>query len=241
MMDSLAEQVPRSVRHEHASQVQGRQRLSGGDGKSLRRRMKAERRDARLGHRIDGGMLAVELIQFEGLPRRGGRARDHVGDFAGDVEIAAAVVADVENEIMHPGALQLTERSHEFALGGRDVVVEEHVSDEVPPAVVMVCTFCTGVSVTGPTPSSPSAASPRPHPRSRSVWLSPLVCGTQARVQGVDACLVVGVDQIDAVHGEDLRSARKACRRDGGGGPGLGVGHDDIARRRAAMITKFAP
>src|SRR5229473_914753 len=93
--------------------------------------MKAKRCDGALRYRIDGRILAVELVQFEGLPRRLVRARDHVGDLAGDVEKAPAVVADVENQIAHAGALQLAEGSDEFTFGGRDVIVEEHVSDEV--------------------------------------------------------------------------------------------------------------
>ena len=92
-------------------------------------------------------MLAVELAQLESLSRGRRRTRDHVGDLAGDIEITAAVVADVEDQIVHAGALQLAECGHEFALRGRDMVVEEHVSDEVSAGRQKVCTFCTGVSV----------------------------------------------------------------------------------------------
>ena len=93
--------------------------------------MKAERCDGASRYRIDGRILAVELVQFERLPRGRCRARDHVGDLAGDVEETSSVVADVENQIVHAGALQLVEGSDEFTFCGGDVVVEEHVSDEV--------------------------------------------------------------------------------------------------------------
>src|SRR5258708_32278338 len=91
--------------------------------------MKAERCDGALRYRIDGRILAVELVQLEGLPRRRCRPRDHVGDLAGDVEETPAVVADVEDQIAHAGALQLAEGSDELTFSVRAVGVEEHGSD----------------------------------------------------------------------------------------------------------------
>ena len=72
-------------------------------------------------------MLAVELNQLEGHAGRRAGTGNHVGRFTGDIQKAAAVVAYVQHQIGDTGRLQRGERGQQLRLGGRQLIVEQHV------------------------------------------------------------------------------------------------------------------
>ena len=190
------------------------------------------------GHRVDRGILAVELIQLERLSGRRGRPRDHVGDLAGDVQVASAVIADVEDQIVHPGAFQLGERSDEFALCGREMVVEQHVSNQIPGRrrERLDVLYRSFGDVRGHQRHGARLRRAQVLDRERVALSDGL--RAQARVQGVDACLIVGIHQVDTIDGENLRAARQARRGERSRRARLGVGHHDLARRSCATGSR---
>ena len=114
---------------EHARQIQVRKQLparllepAGRGGKEV------VRLQAGAGHRIDLGVLAVELQLAEDLAK-GRDASDHVAGLRGDGQIAAAVVAQIEHEVRHLGVVQFAHCVDQPALGRRDVRVELEVAD----------------------------------------------------------------------------------------------------------------
>jgi hypothetical protein len=80
-------------------------------------------------------MLVVETHLLEEPAVGRTRTRDHVGELARDVEVTAAVVADVQHEVVDPGVAQLLDRRDQLLLGRGDVIVEQHVAD-APERVV---------------------------------------------------------------------------------------------------------
>ena len=73
-------------------------------------------------------MFVVEAYFFERLSP-GGRPRDHVGHLTGNREITAAVVAQIEHEVVDTGLFELGHRVNDRPFRGRDVIVEQHVAD----------------------------------------------------------------------------------------------------------------
>ena len=69
--------------------------------------------------RIDRRMLVVERGSLEGLAGSMAGTSDHVGELTGDVEVTAAVVPDVENQILDARAFQRRNRVDEGLLRRR--------------------------------------------------------------------------------------------------------------------------
>ena len=129
MIDSLAEHVPCPVR----TKTRGRSSVGSGCPavvEALRRSVERRRRDGLSSDRIGRRVLVVELDLLERAS--GGRHRpgDHVGELAGDVEIAAAVVADVEHEIDNALPLESVDRVDQLLLRGGNMVVELKVTHD---------------------------------------------------------------------------------------------------------------
>ena len=74
-------------------------------------------------------MLVVELQFLEDSPGCRHGSGDHVGEFAGDVEKAPAVVAHVEHEVADAGLFEFVDRFDEQRLRRRDVIAEKDVAD----------------------------------------------------------------------------------------------------------------
>ena len=63
------------------------------------------------------------------VPGGGGRRRDHIGQFARDIQQAAAVVAQIEHQVVDRSRLELFHRGDQLRLGRCVVRVELQVAD----------------------------------------------------------------------------------------------------------------
>ena len=179
------------------------------------------------------GCLLLNCVSSKVCPVVDAGSGNHVGNFARDVQEPAAVVADVQNQVLHAGALQLGKCRHQFAFGSRQMVVEQHI------AHAGAVWRADGVDVlhrrgshVGRHHGDRARGRWRPNRGLIKVCDSPTVCGVNPALRMSTLGLIAGIDDIDAVDAQQLRAARKTCRRRRRGRSRLGVGNDHIARRR---------
>ncbi len=91
--------------------------------------MEQRRRERRAGDRVRGGILVVELGPLEYRAARASRdwPRDHVGELVRNVEVAAAVVADIQEQIAD--ALHGVDRVDQLRLGRSNMIIEQDIAD----------------------------------------------------------------------------------------------------------------
>ncbi len=94
-----------------------------------RGRPEAGRHDRATVDRIGVRILGIEGGLLECLAAGACRVRDHVSELRRDIEIAAAVVPDVEHEILDPQRLELGNGGRQLSFGWRIVIVEQDVAD----------------------------------------------------------------------------------------------------------------
>ena len=152
----------------------------------------------RIGRRI----ACVELLLLEGLAGHV-RPADHPGEFACDVEVSAAVVAQVENEVGHVRGFQCVDAIDELTLGRRDVIGEQQIADSASAGLARghgLFRHGRGRQRDG----TRSASTVAQYERMRLAVRR----RREARVERVDPGGGVVVDQIDAVDRLDLHASR---------------------------------
>ena len=188
--------------------------------------------------------LSLKRRSLERLPCRRHRAGDHVGDLAGDRQQAAAVVAQVENEIRDVLNGQLRERVDELLLGRREVIVELYVADvagwraDRADVLHRVDRHVRGRQRHGSLRARLRIAQHERVILARLIRIEP---GNER----IDRGLRVGVDDVDAIDEQHFLAAlqvgcgrrRRRVR--------MRIGHDDPPRRRAGndgphgAVTRF--
>ena len=223
----------RTGQHEHARQIQCGQGDAGGrgHGEALGGGMKGYRRDRHVPHRIGGRVLAVELRELKGLARGWTRPGDHVGRLAGDVEVAASVVTDVEHQVSDSCVLQGRERRHQGILCRGRVIVEEHVANGAAIARDRAHALHRMRGDVGRNQRHGALRTARVHDQEGVGLIH--TNGEKTRIQDIDTRLGVVVDRIDPVHRQHFRAAQQIGRCARSLRARLGVGHDNLAGWRS--------
>ena len=127
--DSLAEQVFGPGEEDDSAQIERRQRQPG--RRVFRFAEEGYRPQRSAGHGVGFRVLVVKYRALEHLSGRCRLTGDHVAELAGDVQVPAAVVAHVDDQVLD-SAGHIVERAEcvdQPRLGGSQVVVEEHVTN----------------------------------------------------------------------------------------------------------------
>ena len=141
--------------------------------------------------------LVIEKHLLEGLAGGDLRAGNHVSEFAGDIQIAAAVVAHVEHQVADAGRLEAAHGLDQLALGDIIVGVEGQIAHlargRVDDALVLHGAGADLDGLQGGAQRHPTTA--------ESQRVRALRCREQAGVDDLHAGRVRGIDEIDAVDG----------------------------------------
>ena len=133
------------------------------------------------------GYLSLNDRLLERLAGGRARPRDHVGHLARDVQVAAAVVADVEHEVARRRRRRAGRRRSTSCASAVAMWSLNSMYPTVARARRIVSTFCTGVEVT--------------------------LAATMVTVRGVDGPEVEDRERVGASRERTGRAPRSGCRR----------------------------